>query len=116
MPVQPRRLAAYVAPSGRSPFRDWLLKLKDIDGQATVFNRLDRLSQGNAGDFKRLGELYELRLHTGPGYRVYYGQDGPLLVVLLIGGDKSTQSKDIKQAQRYWHDYQERKAQALAAL
>ena len=116
LPVRPRKLAAYVAPSGRSPFNDWLLGLKDPEGLAAVYNRLDRLSEGNQGDFKRLGELLEFRIHTGPGYRVYAGEDGPTLVILLTGGDKTSQSKDIKQAQRYWHGYQTRKTQAAASL
>ena len=114
--VRPRHLAAYVASSGRSPFRDWLLALRDPEGQAAVYNRLDRLAEGNQGDFKRLGEFFELRIHSGPGYRVYAGQDGQTLVILLTGGDKSSQGKDIKQAQRYWHDYQTRKSQAAASL
>ncbi|MGH7441667.1 MAG: type II toxin-antitoxin system RelE/ParE family toxin [bacterium] len=90
--------------------------MKDVIGQAAVFHRLDRLALGNPGDFKRVGEIYELRLHHGPGYRVYFGQDGPLLVVLFMGGDKSTQSRDLKAAMEYWHDYQNREAEALASL
>lgn len=116
MQVQPRHIGLYVDPQGLSPFMEWTLGLKDEAGQAAVFNRLDRMTQGNLGDFKRLGSLYELRLHTGPGYRVYFGQDGPLLVVLLVGGNKSTQAKDIKTAERYWNDYQKRKTQALTSL
>jgi putative addiction module killer protein len=116
MPSAQRRLAAYVAVRGRSPFRDWVLGLKDVVGKAAVFHRLDRLAQGNAGDCKRVGAIYELRLHHGPGYRVYFGQEGPLLVILLTGGDKSTQTRDLKTAQEYWHDYQNRKAEALAPL
>lgn len=116
MPNPPLRLGVYVKSSGRSPFKDWVLGLKDVLGRAAVYHRLDRLAQGNPGDSKRLGAICELRLHQGPGYRIYYGQDGPLLVVLLVGGDKSTQSRDIKAAMEFWNDYQNRKAEALASL
>lgn len=113
---QPIRLGVYVKSSGRSSFKDWVLGLGDVVGRAAVYHRLDRLAQGNRGDSKRLGPIFELRLHHGPGYRIYFGQDGPLLVVLLVGGDKSTQSRDIKAAMEHWNDYQNRKAEALASL
>jgi putative addiction module killer protein len=116
MPEQSLRLGVYVKSNGRSPFKDWVLGLKDVMGRAAVYHRLDRLAQGNPGDSTRLGSIYELRLHQGPGYRIYFGQDGPLLVVLLVGGDKSTQSRDIKSATEHWNDYQNRKAEALAPL
>jgi len=74
-----------------------------------VRTRLVRVSQGNLGDYKSLGAgLFELRLTTGAGYRVYYGYDGDEIVLLLSGGDKSTQSKDIDKARAFLSDYKRR--------
>jgi putative addiction module killer protein len=70
---------------------------------------LDRLTEGLRGDWKRVGGgLGELRIDHGPGYRVYYGQQGKTLILLLCGGDKSTQAKDIERAHAYWKDYKTR--------
>ena len=67
---------------------------------------LVRVSDGILGDTKHVGEgVYELRLHTGPGYRIYFGREGDELVILLIGGDKSSQQRDIQRAQRFWRAY-----------
>ncbi|MGP2494471.1 type II toxin-antitoxin system RelE/ParE family toxin [Mesorhizobium sp. PUT5] len=80
-------------------FRKWRTQLKDIRARAIIASRLDRLSQGNAGDVEPVGEgVSELRIHYGPGYRVYFQKQGNTIVVLLCGGDKSTQAKDIKAA------------------
>ncbi len=69
--------------------------------------RLDRAARGNFGDRKSVGGgVLELRFDFGPGYRVYFGEDGASVILLLIGGDKSTQTKDIETAKRYWNDYQ----------
>ena len=77
-----------------------------------LLRRLDRVRQGNFGDFKHIGDgVYELRIDYGPGYRVYYGKDGNRIVLLLIGGDKSTQRRDIGTAVTYLQDYEERKEQ-----
>ncbi|ERJ17418.1 Toxin RelE family protein [Salinisphaera shabanensis E1L3A] len=82
-----------------STFSNWLKQLKDPRGRAQILSRIDRLRAGNPGDHRNLSEgIRELRLTTGPGYRVYYTQRGKTLVILLCGGDKSTQSKDIKEA------------------
>ena len=68
--------------------------------------RLDRVSLGNFGDCHGVGDgVQELRIDYGPGYRVYFGQVGSTIVLLLFGGDKSTQAKDIEQAKRYWNEY-----------
>ena len=70
----------------------------------------DRLSLGNPGDAHALsGGVWELRIDYGPGYRVYYAQSGPTTLLVLCGGEKTTQAADIRQAQRYWDDYQRRK-------
>ena len=80
-------------------FQKWLSKLKDVAARAKIEMRIRRLSLGNAGDCKSVGKgIMELRIDYGPGYRVYYLQRGPLLVVLLCGGDKRTQNTDIKRA------------------
>jgi len=95
--------------NGKSPFADWLTSLKDIKTRAIVRVRLDRLRLGNWGDCKSVGEgVQELRIDFGPGYRVYLGQDGDVVILLLCGGSKKSQSKDIEKAKQYWHDYQER--------
>jgi putative addiction module killer protein len=75
--------------------------LKDRRSRARLIRRIDRLAQGNPGDVRPIGKgLSELRLNVGPGYRVYYLQDGDTLILLLCGGDKSTQQKDIKKAHK----------------
>ncbi|MCB5205421.1 type II toxin-antitoxin system RelE/ParE family toxin [Neorhizobium sp. T786] len=80
-------------------FRKWHMKLKDGRAKAAIAMRLQRLAIGNAGDVAPVGEgVSELRIHYGPGYRVYFQQRGDLIIVLLCGGDKSTQDKDIRTA------------------
>ncbi|WP_390625046.1 type II toxin-antitoxin system RelE/ParE family toxin [Pseudorhizobium xiangyangii] len=75
------------------------MKLKDGRAKAAIAMRLQRLAIGNAGDVAPVGEgVSELRIHYGPGYRVYFQQRGDLIIVLLCGGDKSTQDKDIRTA------------------
>jgi putative addiction module killer protein len=80
-------------------FRKWRLRLRDQRARAAIASRLDRLAQGNASDVKPVGEgVSELRIHYGPGYRVYFQKRGNTIIVLLCGGDKSTQAKDINTA------------------
>ena len=80
-------------------FNDWMRKLKDRTGRAIINARIRRLSQGNKGDSKYLGDgITELRIDFGPGYRVYYTFIGEAIVLLLCGGDKSTQTGDLKKA------------------
>lgn len=82
-------------------FDQWLRKLKDRIAVARIQVRIDRLAAGNVGDSKSIGGgLSELRISYGPGYRIYYLREGQQLVVLLCGGDKSSQARDIKAAQR----------------
>lgn len=79
----------------------WLDKLRDIQARSRVLVRIKRLADGNPGDVKSVGEgIYELRIHYGPGYRVYYTKIDDEIVLLLVGGNKSTQSSDIEKAQR----------------
>lgn len=80
-------------------FSKWLYKLKDIKGKVSILRRIDRMKKGNFGDYKSLSdEISELRLTTGPGYRIYYTKKDDEIIVLLVGGDKSSQSKDIEKA------------------
>ena len=82
-------------------FVKWLDKLHDIRARARILVRIKRLTDGNPGDVKPVGEgVSELRINYGPGYRVYYKQFGESIVILLAGGDKRTQTKDIKTALR----------------
>ena len=95
--------------NGKQPFVKWLDSL-DSSIRGRIQQRILRLSIGNFGDFKFLDEgVYELRLDFGSGYRVYFGKDGDTIVVLISGGDKGTQNKDIKVAKKYWQDYLESK-------
>jgi putative addiction module killer protein len=83
------------------PFAEWLDGLRDLRGRARLQARIERLAEGNAGDVQPVGEgVSELRVDHGPGYRVYFKQRGREIIVLLAGGDKSTQAKDIKTALR----------------
>ena len=81
-------------------FLDWRLRLRDVKALARIGARLERLEEGHWGDAKSIGGLIELRLHFGPGYRIYVARQGRRLVVLLCGGDKSSQARDIALAQR----------------
>lgn len=89
-------------------FQKWHKKLKDGKAKATIALRLQRLATGHAGDASPIGEgLSELRIHYGPGYRIYYCKRGETIIVLLCGGDKSTQETDIRTAKRIaseWSD------------
>lgn len=79
-------------------FRDWLRSLSDRAGARRIVQRIARLEMGNFGDAKFFDGIGELRVHAGPGYRVYFAKRGDVLVILLCGGDKSSQKKDIKRA------------------
>lgn len=80
-------------------FNKWLSKLKDTKGKVSIFRRISRMKKGNFGDCKPVGNnIYELRVHVGAGYRVYYTKKENMLILVLIGGDKSTQKDDIKKA------------------
>ena len=89
-------------------FRKWWTRLKDERARGAIFSRLDRLAYGHEGDVAPVGAgVSELRIHHGPGYRVYFQRKGRTIVVLLCGGDKSTQIKDIKTAKRLAKEWSE---------
>jgi putative addiction module killer protein len=99
----------YVTPSNKDVYREWLKKLRDPKAQAALIRRVNRIEQGNFGDHRYLGSgVSELRIDVGPGYRLYYAIDGTQIVLLLCGGDKSTQSADIEKACAYWKEWQTR--------
>ncbi|MEY3869879.1 MAG: hypothetical protein RLZZ338_3770 [Cyanobacteriota bacterium] len=87
-------------------FADWFESLRDPKAQYRIDLRLNRLQAGNFGDTRSVGAgVYELKIDYGPGYRVYFGQVGATIVLLLMGGDKSTQDQDIRHAIKYWNNY-----------
>jgi putative addiction module killer protein len=97
----------YLTPDGRNPFRDWLDQL-EVLARARIQARVLRFEMGNLGDHKSVGgAVWEARLPFGPGYRIYFGKDGPSIILLLLGGDKASQTEDIRQAQRFWVQYRE---------
>jgi len=99
----------YLAKHGRSPFREWLDGL-DSRAKARIQARVLRFEMGNLGDHKSLGEgVWEARAMFGPGYRIYFGKDGSSIIILLVGGDKSSQTQDITLAKSFWRDYLEAK-------
>ena len=89
-------------------FDHWLRGLRDLTGRARIDMRIKRLANGNPGDVRTVGKgVSELRIDTGPGYRVYYAANGDELILLLAGGDKSTQARDIETALALWKDWKE---------
>lgn len=94
----------------RRPFAEWMQELRDNQARVRIVSRITRMQAGNRGDWRSVGgAVFELRISHGPGYRVYCGQDGETLVLLLCGSDKSTQQRDIERAREYWYDYEERR-------
>lgn len=92
-----------------SPVTEWLHGLRDARARAQIEVRLRRVSAGNFGDSKPVGEgVSELRVDIGTGYRVYYGKHGQALIILLCGGDKGSQQADINRAKAYWSDWKRR--------
>lgn len=99
----------YLSPDGQSPFEGWFAGL-NAEARAKVAVALARLEQGNLSNVKAVGEgTLEYRIDFGPGYRVYFGRDGDTLVILLTGGTKKRQQRDINAAIEFWVDYRRRK-------
>lgn len=105
-----KELVFYESPIGKVPFERWLSKIGDLRAQVKIETRLNRLIKGNYGDYSSLRNgVSELRIDYGPGYRVYFGElKNQLVIVLLLGGTKKTQRKDIELAIQYWEDYKQR--------
>jgi putative addiction module killer protein len=99
----------YLDSNGRSPFAAWFANL-DVIARAKVTVAITRIEQGNLSRVKSLGGgVLEYKIDFGPGYRVYFGRDGDVLVILLTGGTKKRQQSDIKAATAYWQDYKQTK-------
>ena len=102
-------IEVYSTENGKEPFNEWLASLKDKKIKTTLFMRIQRLRQGNFGDFKCFDGIYELRIDYGPGFRIYCSKIENRLILLLGGGDKSTQDRDIKKCKLYLEDHKRKK-------
>lgn len=99
----------YTTPGGRRPIDEWLNTLRDRSGLRAILMRLARVEAGHLGDHKSVGNgIYELRIPSGPGYRIYYGREGKAIILLLVAGDKSTQHRDIQTATLYFKEWKTR--------
>ena len=104
-------LRYYQTATGEQPFVEWLRALKDRQARTRIEARIARVAVGNFGDTEAASEgVLELRIDWGPGYRVYFARLGQVVVLLLCGGDKRTQQKDIERAKEYFADYRARTA------
>lgn len=104
----PVKLQFLKLPNNKVPFLEWLESL-DIKTQLNIRNRLTRIELGNYGDCKVVGKgVYELRIHYGAGYRVFFGKKGIEVVLIINGGNKGSQKRDITKAQEYWENYLKR--------
>lgn len=106
--AKPKRIEIYIAPDGKIPYEKWYDSLKDQRARREVDKRLERLSLGNFGDHHSITDgngLAELRITYGPGLRIYYGETETEIVLLLCGGTKGSQKKDIQLAKEYWQEF-----------
>lgn len=104
-------IVRYQHENGKEPYTEWFRKLRDSLAKTRIAERLRRVEAGNLGDCRPVGEgVNELRIQTGPGYRVYFGWHGDVMVILLCGGDKSTQVNDISKAKALWAEWKRRQA------
>lgn len=106
MEATPKEAFYYRMTSGRCPCEEWLESLRDRKGAARIRAKIARARAGNLGKCRTVGQgVFELKIDFGPGYRVYFGEHGNTVIILICGGDKDTQDKDIKLAHDYWVDY-----------
>ncbi len=106
--AHPRKLQYFRTATGRTPFKEWFERIPDQKTQDRVQRRLDRVELGNFGDCCPVGGgVSELRLDFGPGYRIYFCELDNTIILLLSGGDKSSQRRDILLAKTYWQEYRE---------
>ena len=107
--AQPRTINFYQIPNGHEPFARWILSIRDTRARQRIQARLTSVRTSNLGDHRFVGDgVWELRLDVGPGYRIYYGEVDNTVFLLLCGGDKSSQRRDIDRAKNYWKEYKER--------
>lgn len=108
MLARPRNVEVYETATGSAPFDSWMRDLKDPVGKAAIDAKVALLRRGSLGNYRDVGDgLIELKVNTGPGYRVYIADDGRTSLI-LCAGRKNTQKQDIKAAKRYWNDYKVR--------
>ena len=106
--TQPQKLQFYQTLNGREPFTEWFESIQDQRTRDRIQIRLDSLALGNFGSCQSVGAgVFELRFHFGAGYRIYFGKVSNTIVLLLCGGDKSSQTQDIRRAKTYWQEYKE---------
>ena len=100
----------YLSASDKDLYQEWFDSLRDTRGKIAILRRVDRLENGNPGDHASCRDgVWEMRIDQGPGYRVYYGKDGEEVALLLGGGHKDSQDRDIDRAVAAWEDYKQRK-------
>ena len=104
--ITEKTIILYEDATGKVPYSEWLVGIRQRSTRHRIIDRMARVKHGNYGDFKSLKDgVFELRFNFGPGYRVYFGEDGDTIVVLLCGGTKARQVKDVKTAKAYWKEY-----------
>lgn len=106
MQATPREVIVYETPDSKRPYDEWLKSLRDRTAADKIALRIRRVEQGNLGNYRTVGKgVCEFKIDYGAGYRIYFGLIGNTIVILLCGGDKSTQEQDILKAQEYWEEY-----------
>ena len=104
--VNEKRVLIYQNAAGKEPFTRWLNNLRDPVTRRRILKRLHQVKSGHYGDYKRVGDgVHELRFFFGTGYRVYFAEDGDTIIILLLGGEKTSQRRDIEKAKDYWKEY-----------
>jgi putative addiction module killer protein len=104
------QIERYQRNDGSVPFDDWFESLRDRQGRSHIAARLNRIRSSNFGDHVAVGEgVFELRVHSGPGYRIYFGKEGSAIVLLLCAGAKKSQVADIETAKGYWREWKARR-------